>query len=226
MTSKKQIVVVGLGRFGSSLARTLCELGNEVLALDRSPEAVNDIAECVTQAAQLDATSEEALKELGVRNFDMGVVSIGEDIKSSILITLLLKKLGVRWVVSKATDDLHAEILQRVGADRVVYPERETGVRLAHGLAVPGVVDYLKVVPGYGISIVAAPAAMAGKSLSDLNLKGIRGLSIVLLARGSQVILSPSRDELVQQGDLLVLAGRDDGIEMIGQMGIQAVAIR
>ncbi|RPJ20387.1 MAG: TrkA family potassium uptake protein, partial [Planctomycetaceae bacterium] len=158
MRNRKQVVVIGLGRFGSSLAHTLVELGHEVLGIDKNLDAVNAAADFVTQSVQADASGEEALKEIGVRNFDIGVVSIGEDVKSSILITLLLKRLGVQWVVSKAADELHGEILRRVGADRVVYPESETGVRVAHGLAVPAVVDYLKVIPGYGISKIVAPA--------------------------------------------------------------------
>ena len=213
---KKQVVVIGLGHFGSSVARTLSELGHEVLGIDRNPDAVSVAADFVTQAVQADASSEGALREMGVRNFDIGVVSIADDVKSSILITLLLKKLGVRWVVAKASDELHGEILQRIGADRVVLPETETGVRVAHGLAVPALVDYLRVIPGYGVSKLVAPAAMAGKSLGDLHLKGPAVLTIVLLARGTQLILSPGRDEIVREGDLLVIAGEDERIETLG----------
>src|SRR5450830_908809 len=116
--AKKQVVVIGLGRFGSSLARTLSDLGNEVLGLDIDLKRVEFVAEFATQAAQVDATDEEALREMGVRNFDIGGVAVGGDIKSSILVTLLLKRLGVKTVISKAQDDLYGEILEKVGADR------------------------------------------------------------------------------------------------------------
>ena len=174
---------------------------------------MNAAADFTTQSIQADATSEAALREMGVRNFDIGVVSVADDVKSSVLVTLLLKRLGVGWVVAKASDELHGEILQRIGADRVVLPETETGVRVAHGLAVPSLVDYMRVIPGYGVSKLVAPAAMAGKSLGDLHLKGPAGLTIVLLARGTQLILSPGRDEVVREGDLLVIAGEDARIE-------------
>lgn len=215
MRKRKQIIVIGLGHFGSSVARTLSELGHEVLGIDRDATAVSVAADFVTQSVQADATSEATLREMGVRNFDIGVVSVADDVKSSILVTLLLKRLGVQWVVAKASDELHGEILQRIGADRVVLPETETGVRVAHGLAVPSLVDYMRVIPGYGVSKLVAPASMAGRSLGDLHLKGPAGLTIVLLARGTQLIFSPGRDEVVREGDLLVIAGEDERIETL-----------
>lgn len=212
---KKQVVVIGLGRFGSSLARTLTELGHEVLGLDRDLRKVEDIAESVTQAAQVDATDEDALREMGVRNFDIGVVAIGTDVKSSILVTLLLKRLGVEMVISKAQDELHGEILERVGADRVVYPERETGVRVAHGIATPNVVDYLEVMPGYGIAKLVAPPAFEGRELGQLDLKARYGLTTLVLQRGEELILNPARSEVVRRGDTLVLAGRDEQLDAL-----------
>ncbi len=213
--AKKQVVVIGLGRFGSSLARTLTDLGHEVLALDRDIKKVEEIADFATQAAQLDATDEDALREMGVRNFDIGVVSIGSDLKSSILTTLLLKRLGVRMVISKAQDDLHGDILAKVGADRVVYPERETGVRVAHGLVTPNLVDYLEVMPGYGIAKLVAPDAFIGRELGQIDLKGRYGLTTLVLRRGDELILNPTRSEVVNRGDILIVAGRDEQLEAI-----------
>lgn len=213
--AKKQVVVIGLGRFGSSLARTLFERGHEVLGLDADLKRVEDAAEFTTQAAQVDATDEEALREMGVRNFDIGVVAIGTDLKSSILVTMLLKRLGMKMVVSKAMDDLHGEILQRVGADRVVFPERETGVRLAHALTTPNLVDYLEVMPGYGIAKLVVPAALGGKELGQLDLKATFGLTTLILRRGDELIVNPSRSEMVREGDVLVLAGRDEQLEAL-----------
>ncbi len=213
--AKKQVVVIGLGRFGSGLARTLFETGHEVLGLDTDLRRVEDAAEFTTQAAQVDATDEEALREMGVRNFEIGVVAIGADLKSSILVTLLLKRLGVKTVISKAQDDLHGEILQRVGADRVVFPERDTGVRVAHALTTPNLVDYLEVIPGYGIAKLVVPPTLSGRELGQLALKATFGLTTLILRRGEELIVNPSRSEVVNQGDVLVLAGRDEQLEAL-----------
>ncbi len=213
--ARKQIAVIGLGRFGMSLARTLSELGHEVLGLDRDRRKVEDASEFVTQAAQLDATDEDALRDMGLSGFDVGVVSIGTDLKSSILVTLLLKRLGVGMVISKAQDDLHGEILEKVGADRVVYPERETGVRVAHRITSPSLVDYLEVMPGYGIAKMVTPAIFVGKELGQLDLKGRFGLTTLILRRGAESIVNPSRSEVLGPGDVLVVAGRDEKLEAL-----------
>lgn len=215
MTKKQAVVVIGLGRFGSSLARTLTGLGHEVLGLDRDLKKVEDVAEFATQAAQVDATDEEALRDMGVRNFDIGVVAIGGDIKSSILITLLLKRLGVKMVVSKAQDDLHGDILGKVGADRVVYPERETGIRVAHSLVTPNLVDYLEVMPGFGVAKLVAPPSFVGRELGEIDLRGRFGVTTLVLRRGDELILNPTRSEVVGRGDVMIVAGRDDQLEMI-----------
>ena len=214
MRNRQQIVVIGLGRFGHSVARALSELGHEVLGVDRDEKAVNEAAEFVTQSVQADATDEDALKELGVRNFDVGVVAIGEDVKSSILITLLLKRLGTKQVISKAQDELHGEILEKVGASRVVYPEYETGVRVAHSLGSRDLVDYLSVAPGYGIVKLIAPASFHGKELGDLDLRKY-GITVLALQHDGEVILNPSRSEIVHPGNALVLAGRDDQLDSL-----------
>jgi len=213
--AKKQVVVIGLGRFGSSLARTLSDLGNEVLGLDIDLKRVEFVAEFATQAAQVDATDEEALREMGVRNFDIGVVAIGGDIKSSILVTLLLKRLGVKTVISKAQDDLHGEILEKVGADRVVYPERETGVRVAHAISTPNLVDYLEVISGYGIAKLVVPLSFVGKELGQLELRSRYGLTPLILRRAGELLINPSRSEVLNQGDVLVLSGKDEQLEAL-----------
>lgn len=215
MVKKQTVVVIGLGRFGTSLARTLTELGHEVFGLDRDLKKVEDVAEFATQTAQVDATDEDALRDMGVRNFDIGVVAIGTDIKSSILVTLLLKRLGVKMVVSKAQDDLHGDILEKVGADRVVYPERETGVRVAHSLMTPNLVDYLQVMPGFGIAKLAAPPNFVGRELGEIDLRGRFGVTTLVLRRGEELILNPTRSDVVGRGDDLIIAGRDEQMEAI-----------
>jgi len=213
--AKKQVVVIGLGRFGSSLARTLSDQGNEVLGLDIDLKRVEFVAEFATQAAQADATDEDALREMGVRDFDIGVVAIGGDIKSSILVTLLLKRLGVKTVISKAQDDLHGEILEKVGADRVVYPERETGVRVAHAISTPNLVDYLEVISGYGIAKLVVPLSFVGKELGQLELRSRYGLTPLILRRAGELLINPSRSEVLNQGDVLVLSGKDEQLEAL-----------
>ena len=213
--ASSQVVVIGLGRFGTSLARTLSELGHEVLGLDQSAKQVEIASEFVTQAVQVDATDEDALIELGVRNFDIGVVSIASDIKSSILVTVLLKRLGVGKVIAKAQDELHGDILSRVGADRVVYPERETGIRIAHAITAPYLVDYLEISPGYGIGKVVAPSTFVGKRLEELDLKERSGVTVLLLCHGNEMVLNPDQSEVVAFGDILVVAGKDRQIEAI-----------
>lgn len=213
--AKKQVVVIGLGRFGSSVARTLCDLGNEVLGIDIDPKRVECVADFATQAIQLDATDEEALKEVGVGDFDIGVVAVGGDLKSSILITLLLKRLGVKTVISKAQDDLHGEILEKVGADRVIYPERDTGIRVAHAISTPNLVDYLEVMSGYGIAKLVPPPSFVGKELGQLELRSRYGLTPLILRRDGELMINPSRSEVLGRGDVLVLSGRDEQLEAL-----------
>jgi trk system potassium uptake protein TrkA len=211
--AKKQVVVIGLGRFGSSLARSLTELGHEVMALDRDMARVESVTESVTHAAQVDATDEDALREMGVADVEVGAVAISSDLKSSILITVLLKRLGVRTVIAKAQDTLHGEILTKVGADRVIYPERETAIRLAHGLAAPDLVDYLQVTPGYGIATLLVPPDFAGLNLTVSDLRRRFAVATLVLRREGEVTLNPTPSEILKPDDLLVLAGQDDKLE-------------
>jgi trk system potassium uptake protein TrkA len=211
----EQVVVIGLGRFGSAVALELERLGHEVLAIDRSEQRVNDIAGDVTHALELDAADEDALRGAGAADFTTAIVAISSDAESSIFATMVLKRLGVRNVIAKAGSVLHGEILSRAGADRVVFPERETGLRLAHSFSVPNVIDYLDVAPGFGIEKIRAPKSYVGRTLGDVDLKGTLGLTPIALRRGSQVFVNPARDERVAEADELILIGRDDKLERI-----------
>ena len=142
--SNKQFVIIGLGRFGSSIAKTLYSLGNDVLAIDKDEDIVQEIADSVTHAVQLDATDENALRSLGIRNFDVAVVTIGDNIQSSIMATLLVKELGVKYIIAKGHSDLHAKVLYKIGADRVVLPEKDMGIRVAHNLVSANILDYIE----------------------------------------------------------------------------------
>jgi trk system potassium uptake protein TrkA len=211
----EQVMVIGLGRFGSAVAKELERLGHQVLAVDRSEQRVNEIASDVTHALQLDAADEEALRSAGAGDFNTAIVAISTDAEPSIFATMVLKRLGVRTVIAKAGSQLHGEILSRVGADRVVLPERETGLRLAHSFNVPNVIDYLDVAPNFGIEKIRPPASFIGKSLGELDLKGRLGLSPIALRRGQQVFVNPARDERVAEGDELILIGRDDKLDQL-----------
>ena len=211
----EQVLVVGLGRFGSAVARELERLGHEVLAVDRSEQNVNDIAPDVTHALQLDASEEDALRGAGAGDFNTAIVAISSDAEPSIFATMVLKRLGVRTVIAKAGSVLHGEILSRVGADRVVFPERETGLRLAHSFNVPNVIDYLDVAPNFGIEKIRPPKAFVGRTLGELDLKGKLGLTPIALRRAQQVFVNPARDERVAEGDELILIGRDDKLDRL-----------
>jgi trk system potassium uptake protein TrkA len=174
---------------------------------------VNDIARDVTHAMQLDASDESALRSAGADHFHTAIVAISSKAEPSIFATMVLKRLGVRNVIAKAGDRLHAEILTRVGADRVILPEQETGARLAHSFNVPNVIDYLDVGPNFGIEKVRPPASFVGKTLGDLDLKNRLGVTPIAIRRGQDVIVNPAREERVADGDELILIGRDDQLE-------------
>jgi trk system potassium uptake protein len=209
----EQVLVVGLGRFGSAVARELEALGHEVLAIDRDEEAVNDIAPEVTHAVQLDATDEDALKAAGAADFGSAIVAISSNAEASIFATMALKSLGVQNVVAKAGSTLHGRILTRVGADRVVFPETEMGQRVAHSFNVPDVIDYLDIAPRFGIERVHPPEHFVGRSLRELDLPRRLKLTPIALRRGDSVTVNPHADERIREGDELVLIGRDEQLE-------------
>jgi trk system potassium uptake protein len=211
----EQVMVIGLGRFGSAVARELERLGHQVLAIDRGEQQVNDISSDVTHALQLDAADEAALRSAGAGDFDTAIVAISSDAEPSIFATMVLKRLGVANVIAKAGSLLHGEILARVGADRVVFPERETGLRLAHSFNVPNVIDYLDVAPSFGIEKIRPPSSFVGKTLGEVDLKGRLGLTPVAVRRGKEVIVNPTRGERIGEGDELILIGRDDKLDRL-----------
>ncbi len=211
----KQFIVVGLGRFGSSVATTLANKGFDVLAIDSDEEKVNEISSEVTYAVQADATDEEALKTLGVGNFDIAIVSIGENVHANILSTLILKEQGVRYVVVKAQDKLHGKLLSKVGADKVVYPERDMGVRVANNLVSANVLDYIELSPGYSIAEVVASEKLAGDNLANLDLRGQFGVNVIAIKKEEDVNISPEATNVINSGDILVVMGHEDGLRRL-----------
>jgi trk system potassium uptake protein TrkA len=215
MSTKQHVAVLGLGRFGQAVARELTRLGHDVLVIDSSEKAVEELADEVTHAAQADVTDTDALQELGLGDFDTAIVAISSQLEASILATVLLKRLGVKRILAKAANELHGSILEQVGASRVVYPERETGLRVAHSFAAPGVRDYLDVAPGYGFARVPVFEGWIGKRLGELDLRGSCGVSVMALYRDGTVSLHPHPSEVVRAGDQLIVAGLDEDLERL-----------
>lgn len=204
-----EFAVIGMGRFGRSVAATLCQLGHRVLAIDENEDSLRRIADGVTHAVQLDSTDAEALKGVGIANMDAVVVAIGAAIQESILTTLILKELGCKKIVAKALDDLQGKVLERVGADVVIYPERDMGVRIAHTLSAPGVLDYIEISPTFSIEELSVPDRLVGQTLGRLDLKARFGVSVLLIRRDSQLLISPDPETGLQAGDVLVVVGEN-----------------
>ncbi|MFT9494620.1 potassium channel family protein [Anaerosolibacter sp.] len=208
----KQFAVIGCGRFGASVARTLYGSGHDVLAIDQNEDVIQELADAVTHAVQVDATDESSLKSLGVRNFDVAVIAIGSDIQSSILITLLAKELGVKYVVAKAQNELHARILYKTGADRVVLPEREMGVRVAHNLVSSNILDYIELAPDYSIVEITPLKEWVGKSLKDINIRVKYGVNIMAIKQKSEINISPGAQDIICNDDIVVVVGHNSDI--------------
>ena len=212
---KKQVLIVGLGRFGVGLANTLLTMGYDVLAIDIDDKNVQAVAHQIPRAVQADATDETVLRELGVDKFDVAIVAMGSDIENSVLSTILLRKLGVRYVIARAENELHGSILDKIGADKVVYPEREMGTRVAHGLTLTQVLDYMSIGAAYGIAKLEPPGSFIGRTLSELGLgrEGKRGVAVLLLQREKEVIIQPDRMEVIRPEDILIVYGTDAKLE-------------
>lgn len=211
----EQVIVVGLGRFGSAAARELNRLGHEVLGVDASESVVNDIAPEITHAVQADASDEDALRALGAAEFQTAIVAMSSAMEASIFATMALKRLGVPRVIAKASNELHGAILERIGADRVVYPEREAGADVAHTLLIPNVLDYIDLAPSFGIAKVDVPQSFIGQTLRELDLPARLKVTPIALRRKDAVTVNPHRDEQLREGDQLVLIGLDQQLARI-----------
>ncbi len=210
---KKSFAVIGLGRFGGSICRTLTDEGMEVLAIDVNEERVNEFSMIASHAVVGDTTDEAVLKSLGIRNFDHVIVAIGDDIQSSILTTLILKELGVACVTAKAQNDYHEKVLRKIGADFVVHPERDMGKRIAHNMTSSNVVDYLELSDEHSIVEIVANRKLGGHTIMDMDIRKKYGLNIVAIKRGEDIIVSPLASEMIQLDDVLIVIGTDDDID-------------
>jgi trk system potassium uptake protein len=208
----KQCLVIGLGRFGTAVATTLYEMGHEVVAVDTNEENVEKVMNLVTHAAVLDATEERALKSIGVADFDVVVVGIGTDVQAAILATMNAKSLGAPYVVTKAINEMARRVLERIGADLVIRPEHDSGVRIARQISTPNIVDTLDLGSDYAIVEMEANERLKG-NLKDLNLTGRFGVQVIAVNRGGKVEISPRAEDDLRVHDKLVVIGTVHNID-------------
>lgn len=213
----KQFTVIGLGRFGSSVAKTLYSMGRQVLAIDPDEERVRAMVPFATRAVAADATDEQVLKSLGIRNFDVVIVGIGGDIQASIMVTLMLKELGVKYVVAKAQSEVHGKVLYRVGADRVVFPERDMGFRVAQNLISSNILEYIELSPDVSMIEIVAPGSAVGKELRQLDLRNRFNINVIALKQGEKVNITPRADDRINKGDVLVVVGLKEDLKRFEQ---------
>ena len=211
----KSFVVIGCGRFGSSVARTLYDLGNEVMVIDISEDAIREISEEATYAVQADAMDEAVLKDLGLRNFDVAVISIGSDIEASIMATLVVKELGIKRIIAKAQSELHRKVLDKIGADKVIFPERDMGVRVAHNLTSTNILDFIELSPNYSIIEITTIEEWEDKTLGQLKLSTKYGLNVMAIKRGNKITVSPSGEIMIEKDDVLVVIGSMTDIKKV-----------
>lgn len=211
---KNQFAIIGLGKFGQALALRLSELGKDVLVIDKNEQAVNDISNLVTHAVVANAEDEQVLKSVGISNFDVVCVCMSSDMEANILITLMCKEMGVPFVVSKAMSERHRNVLEKIGADLVVFPEENMGRKLASALLNPLISDVTEVSDSFKIVEVQCPPEWIGKSLLELDLRKDYGLSVVVIKRGKDAI-NPDASTVILRDDIIVVGGGIDGIEKL-----------
>lgn len=218
---KKEFAVIGLGRFGGSICRTLAEEGMEVMAIDLDENRVNDYSMIASHAVVGDSTDEKVLKGLGIRNFDHVIVAIGDDIQASILTTIILKELGVKNITAKALNDYHEKVLIKIGADHVVHPERDMGKRIAHNMISNSVLDYLELSDEHSIVEIVASERIDGHSIIDLDIRAKYGITIVAIKRKGEILVSPQATEVIHKDDILIVIGADADINRFEKKALQ-----
>ena len=219
-----QVAVIGLGRFGITVATTLYQMGHDVLAIDINPDKVQELAGQVTYAVAADATDESSLKELGIEKFEYAVVAIGSNTEASIMVSVLLKSLNIGVVIARAVSKLQGDTLERIEVDKVVYPESERGRALAHDLFLPGIQHYMELTSTYGISKIKVPARFISQTLKNSNFNNLRdryGVALIAIQRGEDIILNPDENQTLTSNDTLIIAGPDEKIsDIVGPTNI------
>ena len=211
----KSYLVLGLGRFGRSLAQTLTRLGYDVLGVDNDMNIVQELADSITRVIQAEVDNEDFLESIGVRNFDAVVVAIGDNIQSSIMVSVLLKEMGARYILAKAQSELHGKVLYKLGVDKVVYPERDMGVKSAHSLISSNFIDLIELSSDYSIMEIAPPQSWYGKSIKELAVRTRYGINIVALRNRDNIIVSPTADNIISQGDIITVVGSNDDLKRL-----------
>jgi len=209
----KSYVVIGLGRFGAELATRLYACGEEVMVIDTNELLIDKIADRVTRAVAADARDLDVLKKLGVENFDRAVVAVGSDLGSSALITMNLKTLNVPFIMCKAHDDTYREILEKLGADRVIIPEREVADKLALGLTHAGVMEYIELSQEFGIVEMEPVPAWVGKTVRELELRTRYGVNVIAIRHGDAISIPPDIDTPIASSEIMVMLGKYDMFE-------------
>jgi trk system potassium uptake protein TrkA len=216
--SRKQFAIIGLGRFGISLITELSRMGYDVLAIDNDGAKVDDILEFATHAVQIDSMDKQALKALGITDFDVVVVAIGQNIQASILTAIILKEMGVKKLIVKAQNELHGAVLEKIGTDVVVYPERDMAIRLARALTSHNVVDQINLSSKYSILEIRTPKAFVDKTLVELDVRRKMKVTVVAIKRGDEIIISPNADQVIRANDILVVAGDNDSLRILDEL--------
>jgi trk system potassium uptake protein TrkA len=213
----QEFLVIGLGRFGGGLAETLVGMGHEVLGVDSDPRPVQQFSGLLTHVVEADSTNEEAMRQIGAGDFSTAVVAIGTDIEASILTTAVLADLEVVRIVAKAVTGPHGRILERVGAHRVVFPERDMGIRVGHSLA-GSILDYFQLDPGFALVETTAPLEIVGKTLAGAEVRRRYGITVVCIKPKGASFTYATPDTVVQEGDVLVVAGETRRAESFGEL--------
>ena len=208
-------IVIGLGRFGASVAETLVRQGHDVLGIDKDPERVQHVSLVLPHVIQLDATDIDALREIGIESFDTGIAAIGSDFESNLLATVLLLESGVKRVIAKARTRTQRKILQQLGAHEVILPEHQAGAHLGRRLAFDHFVDYLEISAGIGVVELIAPSQLWGHSLVECGLRRRLGLTVVAVHRNNEVIVNPGADFRIESGDVLAVVGEIKNAELL-----------
>lgn len=214
----KSYIVVGMGRFGSEVARQLHQMRCEVIAMDISDDLIQQISPYVTHAVVADAQDKEVLRALGVKDMDCAIIAIGDDLAASVLVTMNMKELGVPHVICKAHDATYRKVLEKLGADRVIIPEQEQAQRLAKSLATPNVLDYIELSDEYGIIEMPVPESWLGKDLRQLNVRAKLGVSILAIRRGGKMHVSPAPDTAFIKEDILVVLGGSQALRKVQKL--------
>lgn len=217
----KTYVVIGLGRFGTAVATELCRLGHEVLAIDGSEDRIQNIADQVTHAVAGDARDPAVLRALGVRNYDCAIVAAADDVGSSALVTMNLKELGVKKVICKAQSHVHWKVLQKIGADMVVFPEYEMGMKLAQNLSSSNILNFIELSEDYGIVELAAPKSWQGHSIRELNVRAKYKVNLIAIRRNGNehdLQMTPGADYVISPDDVIVTLGRYEDIDLLHEL--------